>query len=113
MTEKEQETRELLLQVANWGNKKMQGMEMINRMGADRMIELVTELVDEAETRREAAGLPVKDRKKLKAMIGGPYKRGERVKRRVKKRVRGEVVEKEVVEDRTITDARMSLASRM
>jgi len=111
-TEEERETRELLLNIANWANKKMQGMEMINRMGADRMIELVTELVDEAEARRRKAGLPVKDRRKYKSVIGGPYKRGERVKRRVKKRVRGREVEKEVTEDRPITDSRMSLAAR-
>lgn len=94
MSEEEQETREVLFSLAQWANRKMQGLEQINRIGPYRRLEHVHELVEECIQRCERLGRPVKSSRDLIYMVGGPYKAGSR----------------KGGEDKPITDARFSSA---
>ncbi len=97
MTEEELKTRQLLFSMAAWVNKKLHGLEQINRFGPYRTVKLMSDLVGEARERCRRAGRPYKENDAdLTMEMGGPYKAGSRT---------------ESGENRPITDARLSAAA--
>jgi len=97
MTEEELKTRQLLFSMAAWVNKKLHGLEQVNRFGPYRTVKLMTDLVAEARQRCRQAGRPCKENDAdLTVQMGGPYKAGSRT---------------EKGENRPITDARLSAAA--
>ncbi|NUQ61383.1 MAG: hypothetical protein HUU20_02775 [Pirellulales bacterium] len=97
MTEEELKTRQLLFSMAAWVNKKLHGLEQVNRFGPYRTVKLMADLVAEARQRCRRAGRPCKeDDADLTMQMGGPYKAGSRT---------------EKGENRPITDARLSAAA--
>jgi len=97
MTEEELKTRQLLFSMVAWVNKKLHGLEQINRFGPYRMVKLMSDLVAEARQRCRKEGRPYKENDAdLTMQMGGPYKAGSRT---------------EQGENRPITDSRLSAAA--
>jgi len=74
LSAQDEQGRQLSYQVANWVNKKAQGLEEINRLGPFRKVHLIYQLIKDAR-RKDPEIAPDE---KLIGVMGAPYKEGER-----------------------------------